>query len=120
MWLCTSKAFLSIVDKAEAPDCLMVRARVAGHIESVFPKAKVERTPGNDYLFRAEVPREIVATAVFDYVMGVHYDNFKDSVKDHVLHGAFARVWHVMADTQEVAPYSRQKRNRQPGLGLQC
>lgn len=116
MWLCTSKSFLSIVDKAETPGCLMVRARVSGHIESVFPQAKVSRTPGNDYLFRAEVPREVVATAVFDYVMSLSYDNYKNSVHDHALHGAMNKVWHVMADLQEVAPYSRQKRKRQPGL----
>lgn len=116
MWLCVSNAFLSIVDKAEDPTCLMVRARVKGHIEAVFPRAKVMRTPGNDYLFRAEVPREIVATTVFDRIMAIDYDNFKNSVHDHAYHGALNRVWHVLADLQEVRPYSTQRRRRQPDL----
>jgi hypothetical protein len=119
MWICTSKAFLSIVDKAEAPGCLMVRARVKGHIESVFPGAKVKRTPGNDYLFRAEIKREDVAAAVVDYLLALDYPNFKDSVHDHALHGAFNRVWHAMAAIQEIPPYSYSGRaKRQGDLGF--
>jgi hypothetical protein len=39
-------------------------------------------------------------------VMGIGYGNFKDSVHDHKLHDAYARVWGVMADLQPIRPYS--------------
>lgn len=110
MWIMTSTSFLSIVDKAAAPGCLVVRARVAGHIEAVFPDADVSRTPGNDYLFRAEIPREQVAEAIAAQVRGITYPNYKSSVKDDSYHDALLRVWRDMADLQEVPPYGRSTR----------
>lgn len=105
MWICLNKAFLSVVDKSTVADCLVVRARVAGHIESVFPDAKVETTPGVDYLFRADIPRKEVAAALSREVMGINYPNFKDSVTDRPLHDAYMRVWHVIANLQRIPPY---------------
>ena len=35
--------------------------------------------------------------------------NFKDSVKDHKLHHAYAQVWRTMAQLQKVAPFSLGK-----------
>lgn len=35
---------------------LSVRARVAGHIEALFPAAKVFQVEGSDYLHRESVP----------------------------------------------------------------
>lgn len=110
MWIMLSNGFLSIVDKAVAPGCLVVRARVAGHIESMFPGAEVARTPGNDYLFRAEIPREEVAGAIAREVAGINYPNFKSSVIDDSYHDALVRVWRDMADLQEVPPYGRSAR----------
>ena len=112
MWLMCNKSFVSIVDKASKPGCLMVRARRDGDIEMIFPGAKVKKTIGNDYLFRAEVPREEVAKRIADQVMGIDYDNFKDSVADDRLHSAYAGVWHTMARLQPIAPYSRGNRGQ--------
>lgn len=110
MWICSNKAFLSVVDKANDPDCLVVRARVRGHIEALFPGASVKRTPGNDYLFRAEIPRETVAEALFAEVMSITYPNFKGSTANKRLHDAYMRVWHAMAALQELPPYETRKR----------
>lgn len=107
MWLCLSDGFLSIVDKAETTGCLVVRARREGDIERYFPGAKVKKTPGNDYLFRAEIPRTEVADVVAELVMGITYDNFKNSVRNRPLHDAFARIWSVMSGLQPIAPYAR-------------
>lgn len=112
MWLCLPNAFLSIVDKAKKPGCLVVRSRREGDIERYFPGAVVSKTVGNDYLFRAEIPREQVAQRVADQVMGITYSNFKDSVKDDHLHGAYHRVWSVMASLQPIPPYSRGARGQ--------
>lgn len=107
MWLCLNNAFLSVVDKATAPGCLMVRARVAGHIEAVFPGAVVQRTEGNDYLFRAEIARGEVAARVAEAIMEIDYNNFKNSVKANRLHDAYSAVWGVMGKLQPGGPYSR-------------
>lgn len=110
MWVFSSRGFLSIVQKdASKPEMLTVRARVKGAIEAMFPRAKVQRTEGNDYLFRAEVPRELVAAAMYDYVDALTYNNFKNSIADDDYHNACSAVWHVMSRTQEVPPYSYRR-----------
>jgi hypothetical protein len=106
MWLCLNNAFLSIVDKAKTPGCLVVRARVPGHIEAVFPDASITEATGTDYLFRAEIKREDVAQAVAAQVMGIDYSNFKGSTKDRRLHDAYMDVWGAMARLQSVRPFS--------------
>lgn len=107
MWLCTNKGFLSIVDKAADPNCLMVRARVKAHLQAIFPGAKIQRTEGNDYLFRAEIARGEVAARVAESIMEISYDNFKGSVADKKLHDAYMGVWSVMGRLQPGGPYSR-------------
>lgn len=109
MWICLNNAFISIVHKDCAPDELLVRARRKGDIERVFPDAKVTRTPGNDYLFRAVLKRSRVAEALAAEVAGIAYGNFKNSVRNNALHGAYGRVWSVMAGLQEVAPYASDR-----------
>lgn len=110
MWICSKDGFLSIVHKDCKADELLVRARVAGHIESVFPNAKVRETPGNDYLYRAVIKRKEFGRVMTD--IGHHYNepNFKNSVKDDELHHAYNQVWHVMAKLQKILPFSRQAR----------
>lgn len=109
MWICLNRAFLSIVDKDCPADSLLVRARRAGDIESVFPKAKVARTVGNDYLFRAVVKRAEVVAAIAGEIEDIDYGNFKDSVEDKQLKGAYSSVWGVMSRLQPVPPYSTRR-----------
>jgi len=100
MWLCTSNSFLSVVADRDNPNRLLVRARVAGHIEHVFPAAKVFTDSQADYLYRAFIQREVVAQAVAANISKIDYDNFKDSVQDRVLHNAYMNVWGVMEKIQ--------------------
>lgn len=112
MWIMFNNAFLSVVDKAPDPDQLVVRARVEGHIEAVFPNAQVIRDASGDYLFRAFIDRADVADAMFKAVMNINYPNFKNSIKDNRYHDACSRVWGVMSGLQPVRPYSgRPSRN---------
>ena len=106
MWLFASNAFLSIVQDPSDTNTLIVRARREGDIETLFPDAEVIRRPERDYLFRAFISREVVAKAAADYVMGLTYTNFKNSVRDRDYHHACTSVWHTMADLQETPPYS--------------
>ena len=116
MWLMLQDAFFSVVDKAKAEGCLVVRARRPGDLERYFPGAKVTKSTNTDYLFRAEVRREDVARVVGGYVMGITASNFKDSVKDHALHDAYMGVWSVMARLQPTPPYSGVRSRRQGDL----
>jgi hypothetical protein len=100
MWLFSSTGFLSIVADRDNPDRLLVRARVAGHIESVFPDAKVVTDQTADYRFRSRLPRKQVANAIAASVRAIDYDNFKMSITDHRLHTAAIDVWILMRRLQ--------------------
>lgn len=120
MWVCISDAFLSIVHKDCAADELLVRSRRENDIQKLIPDAVVVKTIGNDYLFRAVVKRTVVAEALTKLAMDtITYDNFKNTVRDNRLHSAYNRIWHVMADLQVIAPYSRpQPRKAQRSIPL--
>jgi hypothetical protein len=103
MWIFLSDTMLSVVEKPDdrKHGTLTVRARVAGDIEKVFPDAKVEADKGTDYRFRARIPREAVAKAMHDAVMGIGYSNFKAQVKDRARHDAYLRCWSAIYALQE-------------------
>lgn len=108
MWLCLPDAFLSIVAMPDRPDLLKVRARRPGDIERYFPEVPVQRTPGRDYLYRAEIHRTQVAAVLCKAVMQIDAPNFKNSVQDPTLHAAYADVWQRMAGLQSPRPYSHR------------
>lgn len=111
MWICKNDAFLSIVNDPNSKAHLLVRARRKGDIEAVFgndyPVVTLER---RDYQFRAAIPRPAVADAVAKCLLDINYGNFKDSVADANLHDAYANVWGVMAQLQEIPPYRTEPR----------
>jgi hypothetical protein len=100
MWLCTAEAFLSVVADRESPTHLLVRGRVAGHIESVFPDAKVTISETADYRYRARLPRKAVAAVFSKMVRDITYDNFKNSVTSSSLHLAYTAIWRMMRNLQ--------------------
>jgi hypothetical protein len=109
MWLSLSDSFLSIVALAGPtanPRQLLIRARVAGDIERVFPEATVAHTPQADYACRTTLPRTRVATALAAAVQAIAYPNFKNSVSDQARHDAYLTCWEAMHDLQ------RQKAGR--------
>lgn len=112
MWICLSNAFLSIVQPskldADPETTLLVRARRPGDIESIFPDAKVIELDGRDYGYRALISREEVGIALMNEAMTLTHTNFKDSVKNHALHDAYAGFWRLHAKLQPRPPYSRQ------------
>lgn len=112
MWICLNKAFFSIVHKECQANELLVRARRPGDIEKVWPYAKVIKSPGTDYLFRAVLKRSEVMDAIANEIGGIDYGNFKDSVDDDKLHNAYGRVWGVMANLQPLEPYSARRRSQ--------
>lgn len=107
MWISLSNAFLSIVSNPDDAATLLVRVRRKGDIETVFGvDVEVVTVPGRNYQFCAAfIPRDVVASAIGEALKAIEYPNFKNSVYDDALHGAYAKVWGVMADLQEIPPY---------------
>ena len=110
MWVMLSNSFLSIVAHRDQPDTLCVRARVKGDIEAVFPWVEASRTPDGDYLYRAVLPREEVASVLAEKALQISYDNFKSSVPDRDRHDAYLRCWRAMHDLQTMQDAPRRTR----------
>ena len=113
MWMFAKDGFVSIVEDREAPGMLLVRGRVRGDIEALFPGAKVEATPKRDYLYRTSLPREAVAVRVAEMVALIDYDNFKNSTAlDR--HAPYMNVWTTMYGLQQqrARPKRRNRRTR--------
>lgn len=100
MWVFLNNAFLSVVAHRTRPEFLLIRARVKGDIERVFPKAEVSESAHNDYRFRAEVKRVEVGKVLGGVASGLKYDNFKHSVAEQDRHDAYVKAWEAMANLQ--------------------
>ena len=105
MWIFTPTAFVSIVAHRNKPGVLLVRARLKGDLERMFPGCKVVETRQADYRFRAEIARGRVAELVREQLTVLDYDNVKNEIPHgapvHDLrHRAMNRVWGVMNDAQ--------------------
>lgn len=82
------------------PGTLLVRARRPGDIERLLPGAQVRVTPGADYRYRTTAPAGEVAAALARAAQSIDYANFKASVRDPELAGAYGRIWQILADLQ--------------------
>lgn len=100
-WIMFTDSFLSIVADPVKPDYLIVRGRIKGDIEKVFPTAKAISIAGRDYAFRTTLPRVMVANAIADRVLKTPEMNFKGGTKEKDRHDAYYRCWNAMADLQE-------------------
>lgn len=96
MWVFLKNSFLSVVQSPDNPAILVVRARVRGDIEAVFPVATIEETPYRDYRFRTYLRREEVAQALYSEVWNLTATNFKNSVDNKDRHDAYLDVWSAM------------------------
>lgn len=114
MWVFLSDSFLSIVAHRSKPGVLLVRARVAGDIERLFPGKKATLTKTADYRYRTEVPAKDVAAAIAGQVELIGYTNFKNSVADHERHKAYFDVWGAMNRLQSIK--AKPPRRKQTSL----
>lgn len=106
MWVFLNNAMLSAVQHRSKPGFLMIRARLAGDLQRVFPRAKVQTTPGGDYRFRCVVKRATLEAAMVKAVRSIDYDNFKSSI-----HGepdrssAYMACWSAMLRAQDAQAF---------------
>lgn len=101
---------VAIVHKDAPAGALLVRGRIEGDIEHVFPGANVTVSPDNDYRYRAVVTREAVAAARAAAVEHLDYANFKSSVAERDRHDAYLGVWSVMHQWQGTRAERTRKR----------
>ena len=93
MWIQFNNAFLSIVENRDNKLELLVRARVKGDIEKVFPEANVFEDDNADYKYRAFISKANVAAKMMLKMTEINYDNFKNSVKEFERKNAYSNVW---------------------------
>ena len=93
MWIQLNNAFLSIVENRKKTTELLVRARVKGDIEKVFPEADVFEDNNADYKYRAFISKVIVAEKIMLKVTEINYDNFKNSVKEIKRKKVYGNIW---------------------------
>lgn len=116
MWIFLNDAFISIVrprnEGAYDPDrYLMIRARIQGDLERLFPGVTVFENKGTDYRFRCFVEKEHVAQLIAEDITKISYTNFKDGVRDKARHDCYMSVWTVMFREQE-SRRPRRKRTK--------
>ena len=64
MWIQFNNAFLSIVENRDNKLELLVRARIKGDIEKIFPEADVFEDDSADYKYRAFISKVKVAAKI--------------------------------------------------------
>ena len=103
MWIVINKTFISIVENRHNKNELLVRSRVKGDIEKIFPDAEVIENNDADYLFRAFLPRGQVSEAIKKEVDMIDYGNFKDSVpkSDIKRLNSYMNVWNNLRHLQD-------------------
>lgn len=102
MWLCFNNAFVSAVADRDDRNRLVVRARRRDHLENLFGKdAEIVVLTDADYKYRLFVERSVVADLTHKALMGISYDNFKNSVQDDDLHDLYADFWGLHHEMQK-------------------
>lgn len=111
MWVFLNDAMVSAVAHRTRPGHLMVRARIAGDLERLFPRATVTRTPDADYAYRCTVTRAYFAMVLSQRAEAIDYPNFKGSLaaakgdqrpSTYMARSqAYHRTWDAMMDAQQ-------------------
>ena len=115
MWILMNKAYFSIAENKNEPEELLVRTRIRGDIEKIFPNAVVRQWAGTDYRYRASLPRTLVAEAIKEEIENIDYQNFKDSVplEDAQRHEAYFDVWLDLLALQEPQFFEMERMKRE-------
>jgi hypothetical protein len=108
VWIFMQDTFVTISQDANQRDRFMIRARVAGDIEKLFPKAQVIRLDDADFRFRAFVPKARVVEVLGRAIGSVDYTSFKSGVKDKCRAWFYTRVWSITADMQDACEELRE------------
>jgi hypothetical protein len=112
MWVFSKDGFYSMVEDRDDPDTLIVRSRVEGDIEALWPDAEVIHTPDGDYAYRAALSRQEVAAAIAKEVLEISYSNYKDHITDKRRSPFYIQVWETMWRMQDALMVTPVRRGR--------
>ena len=101
MWIQFNNSFLSIVENRDNKLELLVRARVKGDIEKIFPDADVFENDSADYKYRAFISKAKAAAKMMFKMTDIDYDNFKNSVIEIQRKNAYNNVWTELRKLQK-------------------
>ncbi len=101
MLIFTRHAFVSIVNHPVDDRFVVVRGRIRGDIEHLFPDAEVFERPGADFRFQATVSRDRASNRIASQVRDIRYEAFEPSVDDGDRRQAYIQVWTAMYEEQE-------------------
>lgn len=122
MWIVSKTGFISVVQDRDDPTLLWVRARVEDDLRTAFPDYPILTRPGNDYLYRALIPREVVARAIAAQVTAIDYTTH---AKEEMVAASapvpgrmdiYLDCWWALSDLQPYPPYSTTPRMPDPAL----
>jgi hypothetical protein len=100
MYVFLPDAFVAIDEHEREPRLLIIRARIRGDIERLFPEADVVETIDRDYRFATSLPRERVAQVIGLRTAKLNYAHFFDAIKDEDRKQAYIQVWATMYEEQ--------------------
>lgn len=101
MWVFVSSGFVSIAQHKHKPKTLLVRARMHGDIEELFPDARVRQSMDTEYRFRAEVNREEVAKVIANQILEIDYGGLRGTIDDPDYHAACEIIGSTMRRVQD-------------------
>ena len=102
MWVCTNYGFFSIVKvdprysktgDNSIDEVFTVRSRVKSHLEQAFENKKIYQYSNSDYEFRVYLTLIELNEFLLNEINSIDYLNFKNSVKDPILHKFFSNIW---------------------------
>ena len=86
---------LKFVDEEKTSDDYLVRSRIKGDIEKVFPDSDVFEMENSDYKYRSYKKKTDVSSKLKNIVEDINYDNFKNSISSDQSerHNSYLNVW---------------------------
>ena len=102
MWIFLNNSFLSIVENRNNKDELLVRSRIKGDIDKIFPDTNVFELENSDYKYRSYIQKSKVSEKIKDIIQNINYDNFKNSISknEDKRHSSYINVWNEMRKLQ--------------------
>ena len=102
MWVFLNNSFLSIVENRNNKEELLVRSRVRGDIDKIFPDSNIFEMENSDYKYRSYIKKTEVSEKIREIVTNINYDNFKNSISksEDQRHSSYLNVWNEMRKLQ--------------------
>lgn len=102
MWVFLNNSFLSIVENRNNKEELLVRSRVRGDIDKIFPNSNIFEIENSDYKYRTYIKKIEVSEKIREIVTNINYDNFKNSIpkSEDLRHSSYLNVWNEMRKLQ--------------------